>query len=178
MGPWLEKFGDPCSIGMLKHRLLVWGGDWELAVLQSSPVLQKLLIPNHTWTTTVLRDKIKGHPYFTCLHFLPIKKRQSMPCRRWHQGASVMFDSVWSHRWQPTRLHRPWDSPGKNTGVGCHCLLQCMNVKSESEVTQSCSTLSDPMDCSPPGFSVLGIFQARIVEWSAIAFSESMPIPP
>ena len=57
---------------------------------------------------------------------------------------------------------RPWDSPGKNTGVGCHFLLQCMKVKSESEVAQSCPTLCDPMDCSLPGFSVHGIFQARV----------------
>ena len=73
-------------------------------------------------------------------------------------------------RQQPTRLPRPWDSPGKNTGVGCHFLLQCMTVKSESEVAQSCPTLSDPMDCSPPGSSVHGIFQARVLEWVAIAF--------
>ena len=73
-------------------------------------------------------------------------------------------------RRQPTRLPRPWDSPGKNTGVGCHFLLQCMKVKTESEVTQSCLTLSDPMDCSLPGSSVHGIFQARVLEWGAIAF--------
>ena len=72
---------------------------------------------------------------------------------------------------QPTRLPRPWDSPGKNTGVGCHFLLQGMKVKSENEVTQSCPTLHDPMDCSPPGPSVHGIFQARVLEWGAIAFS-------
>ena len=66
---------------------------------------------------------------------------------------------------------RPWDSPGKNTGVGCHFLLQCMKVKSESEVAQLCPTLSDPMDCSLPGSSVHGIFQARVLEWGAIAFS-------
>ena len=82
-----------------------------------------------------------------------------------------MSDSVRPHRWQPTRLPCPWDSPGKNTGVGCHFLLQCMKVKSESEVVQSCPTLSDPMDCSPPGSSILGIFQARVLEWGAIAFS-------
>ena len=76
-----------------------------------------------------------------------------------------MSDSVWPHRRQPTRLPRPWDSPGKNTGVGCHFLLQCMKVKSESEVAQSCPTLSDPMDCSPPGSSIHGIFQARVLEW-------------
>ena len=75
------------------------------------------------------------------------------------------------HRQQPTRLLHPWDSPGKNTGVGCHFLLQCMKVKSESEITQSCPTLCDPMDCSLPGFSVHGIFQARVLEWGAIAFS-------
>ena len=66
----------------------------------------------------------------------------------------------------------PWDSPGKNTGVGCHFLLQCMKVKSESEVAQSCPTLHDPMDCSPPGSSVHGIFQARVLEWGAFALSE------
>ena len=69
-------------------------------------------------------------------------------------------------------LPLPWDSPGKNTGVGCHFLLQCMKVKSEREVTQSCPTLSDPMDCSRnSGSSVHGIFQARVLEWDAIAFS-------
>ena len=77
------------------------------------------------------------------------------------------------HRWQPTRLPCPWDSPGKNTGVGCHFLLQCMKVKSESEVTQSCVTLSNTMDCSPPGSSIHGIFQARVLEWGAIAFSKN-----
>ena len=78
------------------------------------------------------------------------------------------------HRQQPTRLPRPWDSPGKNTGVGCHFLLQCMKVKSQSEVAQSCPTLSDPMDCSLPGSSVHGIFQARVLEWGAIAFSRAV----
>ena len=77
-----------------------------------------------------------------------------------------------THRRQPTRLPRPWDSPGKNTGVGCHFLLQCMKGKSESEVAQSCPTPGDPMDCSPSGSSVHGIFQARVLEWFAIAFSE------
>ena len=82
-----------------------------------------------------------------------------------------MSDSVRPHRRQPTRLPHPWDSPGKNTGVGCHFLLHCMQVKSESEVVQSCPTLSDPMDCSLPGSSIHGIFQARVLEWGAIAFS-------
>ena len=82
-----------------------------------------------------------------------------------------MSDSVRPHRRQPTRLRRPWDSPGKNTGVGCHFLLQCMKVKSESEVSLSCPTVRDPMDCSLPGSSIHGIFQARALEWGAIAFS-------
>ena len=77
------------------------------------------------------------------------------------------------HRWQPIRLPRPWESPGKHTGVGCHFFLQCMKVKSESEVAQSCPTLSDPIDCSLPGSSVHGIFRARVLEWGAIGFSEA-----
>ena len=77
---------------------------------------------------------------------------------------SVVSDSVLPHRRQPTRLRRPWDSPGKNTGVGCHLLLQCMKVKSEGEVAQSFPTLSDPMVCSLPGSSIHGIFQARVLE--------------
>ena len=85
-----------------------------------------------------------------------------------------MSDCVRPHRWQSTRLPHPWDSPGKNTGVGCHFLLQCMKVKSEREVAQSCLTLSDPMVCSLPGSSVHGIFQARVLEWGAIAFSEEL----
>ena len=72
------------------------------------------------------------------------------------------------HRQQPTRLRHSWDSLGKNTGVGCHCLLQCMKVKSESEATQSCPILRDPIDCSPPSSSVHGIFQARVLEWGAL----------
>ena len=82
------------------------------------------------------------------------------------------------HRRQPTRLPRPWDSPGKNTGVSCHFLLQCMKVKSESEVAQSCPTLSDPMDCSPPGSSIHGIFQAGVLEWAVISFSKRFMLTP
>ena len=82
-----------------------------------------------------------------------------------------MSDSVRPHRRQPTRLPCPWDSPGQNIGVGCHFFLQCMKMKRESEVTQSCPTLRDPMDCSLPGSSVHGIFQARVLAWGAIAFS-------
>ena len=106
-----------------------------------------------------------------------------------------MSNSVRPHRRQPARLPHPWDSPGKNSGVGCHFLLQCMKVKSESEVAHLCLTLSNPMDCSLPGSSVHGIFQARVLEniptsnlvakarpsrlWSrAIRSGESSHLPP
>ena len=85
-----------------------------------------------------------------------------------------MSNTLRPHRRQPTRPRRPWDSPGKNTGVGFHFLLQCMKVKRESEVAQSCPTLCDPMDCSLPGFSVHGILQERVLEWGAVAFSKGI----
>ena len=85
-----------------------------------------------------------------------------------------MSDSVRPYRQKPTRLPRPWDPPGKNTGVGCHFLLQCTKVKSEREVVaESCPTLSDAMDYSLPGSSIHGIFQARVLEWGATAFSRT-----
>ena len=107
-----------------------------------------------------------------------------------HQGSQSLFAAaaaaaakslqscltVQPHRQKPTRLPCPWDSPGKNTGVGCHFLLQCMKVKSGREVTQLCPTPSDPMDHSLPGSSIHGIFQARVLEWGAIAFSESLSL--
>src|SRR5574340_708862 len=124
----------------------------------------------------------------------PHRRLPTRPCRPWdspgkntgvgchfllqymkvksERSRSVVSDSLRPHGLQPTRLLRPWDFPGKNTGVGCHFLLQCMKVKGESEVAQSCPTLSDPMDCSLPGSSVRGIFQARVLEWGAIAFSD------
>ena len=98
---------------------------------------------------------------------MSLKLRKRLLLLSW----SVMSDSVQPHRRQPTRLHRPWDSPGKNTGVGCHFLLRCRKVKSESEVAQSCSIPSDSMDCSLPGSSTHGICQARVLEWGATAFS-------
>ena len=85
---------------------------------------------------------------------------------------------MWPHRRQPTRLCHPWDSPGKNTGVGCHFLLQCVEVRRESEVAQSYPTLCDPMDYSPPGSSIHGICQARVLEWGAITFSLNSFISP
>ena len=111
-------------------------------------------------------------PLYSMLYFKMRKSHDIQPCCCCCcQVTSVMSNSVRPHRRQPTRLPCPWDSPGKNTGVGCHFLLKCMERKSESEVTQSCLTPSDPMDCSPPGSSVHRIFQARVLEWAAIAFS-------
>ena len=87
-----------------------------------------------------------------------------------------MSNSTRPHRRQPPRLPRSWDSPGKNIAVVCHFLLQCMKVKRESEVVQSCPTSSDRLDCSLPGFSVHGIFQARVLEWGAITFSGELTL--
>ena len=91
---------------------------------------------------------------------------------KWKWSRSVMSDSSRPHGLQPTGLLHPWDFPGKNAGVSCHFLLQCIKVKSESEVAQSCLTLHDPVVCSLPGSSIHGIFQARVLEWGAIAFSD------
>ena len=103
-----------------------------------------------------------------------LSEKLKSSCRYYCQVTSVVSDSVRPHRQQPTRLPRPWDSPGKNTDVGCRFLLQCINVKNESEITQSCLTWSDPMNCSLPDSSVHGIFQARVLEWVAIAFSRKV----
>ena len=113
-----------------------------------------------------------------CRRILYQLSYQGSPCCCCCEVASVVSDTVRPQRRQPTRLRRPLDSPGKNTGVGCHFLLQCMKVKSQREVAQSCPTLSNPMDCSPPDFSIHGIFKARVLEWGAIAFSrEALECP-
>ena len=142
---------------------LEWDGSVMLPTLQSS-----------LWGQADARFQLKQQALsavsFT-LSYLEIEKAADLDLRRgggW-VDTSVVSDAVRSHRRQPTRLPSPWDSPGKNTGVGCHFLLQCMKVK--SEVAQSCPTLRDPMGCSLPGSSVHGIFQARVLEWGAIAFS-------
>ena len=106
-----------------------------------------------------------------CFSYVSQNKHGVMCCSC--KVASVVSDSVRPHRRPPTRLPRSWDSPGKSTGVGYHFLLQCMKVKSESEVAQSCPTLSNPMDCSPSASSVHGIFQARVLEWGAISAKDS-----
>ena len=122
----------------------------------------------------LLKKTYKKIPPMFDYNTLPESLKRSN-AKKYHcccEVASVVSDSVRPQRWQPTRLCHPWDSPGKNTGMGCHFLLQCMKVKNEREVAQSCPTLSDPMDCSPPDFSIRGSFQARVLEWGAIAFSE------
>ena len=108
-------------------------------------------------------------PFFRVLG-LPSKGQDCCCCCCY--VASVVSDSVRPQRQQPTRLPRPWDSPDKNTRVGCHFLLQCMKVEIESEVSQLCPTPSDPMNCSLPGSSIHGICQARVLEGVAIAFSK------
>ena len=125
--------------------------------------------PGISWPPTLHSSPLewKPHPFWA----LVLEGLVGLCAKCW--VTSVMSDSVRPHRRQPTRLPRPWDSPGKNTGVGFHFLLQCMKVKSESEVTQSCRTLSNPTDCSPPGSPIPGILQARTLEWVAVSFSNA-----
>ena len=105
-------------------------------------------------------------------HFLLQWMKVKSESEKWKWSHSVVSDSSQPHGLQPTRLLRPWIFQARVLEwVGCHFLLQCMKVKSEREVAQSCMTLSDPMDYSPPGSSIHGIFQARVLEWDAIAFS-------
>ena len=146
--------------------LKLWTSQWYPGSLLKSqaPVT---CIQNLGWgsCTCMFHQPLRWFP----LQSLKTSASECACCCCW--VASVVSDSVWPHRRQPTRLHRPWDSPGKNTGVGCHFLLQCMKVKSESKFAQWCLTLLYPMNCSPPGSSIHGIFQARVLEWGAIALS-------
>ena len=123
-----------------------------------SPGLENLVHSLNRFINTTFLDSICMYYYiiFVFLFLTYFTMYDRLCC----QVSSVVSDSVRPHGLQPTRLLRPWDSPGKNIGVGCHFLLQCMKVESESEVTQSCLTLRDPMDCSLPGSSIHGIFQA------------------
>ena len=121
-----------------------------------------------------------------CLHYIPFPSmiKSSMCIAATAAAKSCQScptcatpETAAQRLWQSQRLRRPWDSPGKSTGVGCHFLLQCMKVKSVSEVAQSCPTLSDPMDYSLPGFSICGISQARILEGVAVPFSRGSTWP-
>ena len=172
--------GSPVP-GILQARTLEWvaisfSNSWKWKVKVKSLSCVRLFVT--PWTAAYQAPLSMGFSRQEYWSGLPLPSPKmfrlvhNIPCC---YVTSVMSDSVRPHRWQPTRLPCPWDSPGQNTGVGCYFLLQCMKVKSESEVTQSCLTCSDPMDCSPPGSSVPGIFQARILEWGTIAFSIIYP---
>ena len=141
---WREEPGSLQSMG--SHRV---GQDW-------SDLAHK--IPGATW-----------NPSCNLFPFLYNHLPSAAAAAKSLQSCPTLCDPIDGS--PPVR--RPWDFPGKNSGVGCHFFLQCMKVKSESEVAQSCLTLSNPMDCSPPGSSVHGIFQARVLEWGTIAFSAS-----
>ena len=161
------KWGSQSSY-FIKVLLLVFHA-WALNLFMKQNILRVCFCWGLLWAT--LGNKAEK---YTCFHVYnstgQLEDKQCCCC----EVASVVSNSVWPHRRQPTRLLCPWDSPGKNTGVGCHFPLQCLKAKSESEVTQPCPTLRDPMDCSPQGPSVRGIFQARVLEWGAIAFSQKI----
>ena len=161
-------------------------GEWDVFPILTCTWLRFVLRADHILTaflqqTETLPLSPRPHPYLSnatpssstkaslSTRRVILNVQQSLPKRARGLFSSLLllsrFSCVRPHRWQPTRGPRPWDSPGKNTGVGCHFLLQCMKVKSESEVAQSCPTLCDPTECSPPGSSVHGSFQARALEW-------------
>ena len=139
-----------------------------------SPIPGILQARTLEWVATSLSHRLATWP-----HSVPPGKRilsfgsvSRVAAAKSLQSCPTLCDPIDS---SPLGSCRLWDSPGKNTGVGCHFLLQCVKVKSEREVTQSCPTLGDPMDYSLPGSSVYGIFQARVLEWGAIAFSVPPP---
>ena len=156
--------------GLLQHHPTIW---LHFHMMFSCVCLG----PNLSFHKDMSKIRLGAYPtivslQLNCVHLQPIITNYCCCCCCCCcKVASVVSDSVWPCRRQPARLPRPWDSPGKNTGVGCHFFLQCMKVKSEGEVAQLCLTLSDPMDRSLPGSSIHGIFQARVLEWGATAFS-------
>ena len=166
--------------GLISFRM-----DW-LDLLEVQGTLKSLL-QNHSSKASILRLSAfftpqLSHPYMTTGKTIALTRRtfvgkvMSLLLNMLSAAAAAAKSlqscpTLCDPRRRPTRLPRPWDSPGKNTGVGCHFLLQCMKVKNQSEITQSCPTPSDPMDYSLPGSSIHGIFQARVLEWGAIAFS-------
>ena len=147
---------------------MFWKGSSEVLVLRFSEFL--------TFLTMGLKCQSFHEPGFWTNHlqFWTDKGGSDQPpaAAKSLQSYPTLCDPIHG---SPPGSHHPWDSPGKNTGVGCHFLLQCMKVKSEREVAQLCPTLSDPIDCSSPGSSVLGIFQSRVLEWGATAFPNQPP---
>ena len=143
---------DPCGDGTVLHTDCV-------------SVHMLVVVSHHSFARCYHLGKLcKGHKDFSVLF---LAAAAAAAAKSLHSCPTLR-----PHRQQPTRLHRPWDSPGKNTGVGCHFFRQYMKVKSESEVVQSCPIFSDPVNCSLSGFSVHGIFEARVLERVAIAFSD------
>ena len=143
----------------------------HLALLALSESVEMAMIRSVRKTVSAGRSWLgPGGKYLTqeSLHGSHLKAAAAAAAAKSLQSCLTLCDPIDG---SPPGSPIPGDSPGKNTGVGCHFLLQCMTVKSQSEVAQSCLTLSDPMDCSLPGSSIHGIFQARVLEWDAIAFS-------
>ena len=151
--------------GLISFRM-----DWlDLLAVQGT---LKSLLQHHSSKASILWHSAfftvqLSHPYITTGKTIALTAAAAAKSL---QSCLTLCDPIDSSH----QLPHPWDSPGQDTGVGCHFLLQCMKVKRESEVAQSCPTLSDPIDCSPPGSSAHGIFQARVLEWGAIAFSNSV----
>ena len=139
-----------------------------------SVILWGKVINTHLWMRTPIIKTGKLPSVILLVHGRASIRRGCCCCCR---VASVVSDSVRPHRRQPTRLPRPWGSPGKNTGMGCHFLLQCMKVKSPSEVAQSCWLLATPWTVVYQALQSMGFFQARVLEWVAIAFSPSLLCP-
>ena len=165
--PWTEEPGRLQSIGWVGH-------NWA-TISYSQPHMRKRSENLFVRDKKTFKELSLSYSSRHSHQLSPIIKLLCKACV--YVSSSVLSNSLQPHGLGPTRLLCPWNSPGKNTGVGCHFLLQCMKVKSESEVTQSCLALLDPMDSSLPGSSVHGIFQARVLEWVAILFSKGSSQP-
>ena len=162
-------------------RLYIWGSKITADGNCSHEIKRRLLLGRKVMTNL---DSILKSRDITLPTKVRLVKAMVFPVVMYGCGASAAANSLqscltllWPHRQQPTRLPCPWDSPDNNTGLGCHFLLQCMKVKSEREVAQSCLTHHNPMDHNLPGSSVHGIFQAIVLEWIAISFSRGSSQP-
>ena len=162
-GWWIQNLNVEC---FEQEFLFIF---WLLTVLNFFLSLSLIVI---LWTYSH-RPTCTSPFTYLCFNTHPSRcRRRAYVWKSWDgDSVSVVSHSWWRRGLGRTRLLCPWNSPGKNTGVGCHFLLRCMKVKSEREVAQWCPTLRYPKDCSPPGSSIHGIFQARVLEWGAVAFS-------